>query len=140
MQGFRRMDVPADTLERVRSICLALPEAREEEAWVGTRWRVGTKTFAHVLTIHAGWPPAYARAAATEGPATVLMFRSSGEELGALRNGGAPFFAPVWRADEVGLVLGARVNWQEVDELLTDSYLVLAPKRLRSQIDRPHGS
>ena len=131
------MDAPADILERVRSICLALPEAREEEAWVGTRWRVSTKTFAHVLTIDAGWPPAYARAASTEGPATVLMFRSSGEELGALRSSGAPFFAPVWRADEVGLVLGARVDWEEVDELLTESYCVLAPKRLRTQIDRP---
>src|SRR5262245_61603700 len=135
VQGFRRMDVPSVILEHVRSICLALPEAREEEAWVGTRWRVGTKTFAHVLTIDAGWPPAYARAAATDGPATVLMFRSSGEELHALRTSGGPFFAPMWRADEVGLTLGARIDWREVAELLTESYCALAPKRLRAQVN-----
>jgi hypothetical protein len=131
------MDVPPDIVERIRSICLALAEAREEKAWVGTRWRVGTKTFAHVLTIDAGWPPAYARAAATDGPVTVVMFRSSGEELAALRNGGDPFFAPVWRSDEVGLVLWHSVDWQEVAELVTESYCALAPKRLRDRVDRP---
>ena len=41
----------------VRAVCRALPETREEEAWVGTRWRVRTKTFAHVLTIDAGSLP-----------------------------------------------------------------------------------
>jgi hypothetical protein len=41
----------------LRAICLGLPEAREERAWVGTRWMVGKKTFAHVLTVEDGWPP-----------------------------------------------------------------------------------
>jgi len=46
-----------EIVERIGAVCLALPEAREEDAWVGTRWRVRTKTFAHVLTVDAGWPP-----------------------------------------------------------------------------------
>jgi hypothetical protein len=104
---------------------------------VGTRWRIGTKTFAHVLTIDGGWPPAYARAAETDGPAVVLMFRSSGEELGALRNSGAPFFAPVWRSDEVGMVVQDDPDWAEIIELLTESYCALAPKRLRALVHRP---
>jgi hypothetical protein len=114
-----------------------LPETREEAAWVGTRWRVRTKTFAHVLTIDAGWPPAYARAAATDGPATVLMFRSTGAELAALRDGGPPFFAPPWRADEVGLLIGDDVDWAEIRELLTESYCVQAPAKLAALVDRP---
>src|SRR4051794_9936460 len=103
-----RMHEPAEVplVDSIRSICLRLPETTEEPAWVGTRWRIRTRTFAHVLTVDAGWPPAYARAAALEGPATVLMFRSSGPELDALRHAGRPFFAPPWRADEVGMVLG----------------------------------
>lgn len=120
------------------SLCGALPEAREEQAWVGTRWRVGTKTFAHVLTIDAGWPPAYARAAGSDGPLVVLMFRSSGGELAALRNAGPPFFAPVWRADEVGIMLADQVDWDEVQELVTESYIALAPKRLRALVERPN--
>ena len=58
----RAGDVPTEILDAVRAVCLALPDAYEEAAWVGTRWRIRGKTFAHVLTIDAGWPPAYARA------------------------------------------------------------------------------
>jgi len=106
-------------LAELRAVCLRLPEVYEEPAWVGTRWRVRTRTFAHVLVVAAGWPPAYARAAGTDGPVTVLMFRSAGTELDVLRGVGAPFFAPVWRADEVGMVLGPDVDWGEVAELIT---------------------
>jgi hypothetical protein len=125
--------------ERIGAICNALPEVVEEQAWVGTRWRVRGKTFAHVLGVDDGWPPAYARAAATNGPARLLMFRSTAEELAALRAGGAPFFAPPWRADEVGLVLGDDVDWDEVRELLTESYCAQAPAKLVALVDRPPG-
>jgi len=130
-------DVPPDILDRLRQVCLALPEVAEEQAWVGTRWVVRGRTFAHVLVVDAGWPPAYARAAATDGPATVLTFRSSGADAVALRAAGPPFFAPVWRAEEVGMVLDAAGDWDEVAEVLTDSYCVLAPKALAALVDRP---
>ncbi|HKA05374.1 MAG TPA: hypothetical protein VKD67_13635 [Acidimicrobiales bacterium] len=58
-----------------------------------------------MLAIDGGRPPAYARAAGEDGPASVLTFRSGGPELVALRHSGRPFFAPPWRMDEVGMVL-----------------------------------
>lgn len=129
-------DVPADVTARVRAMCLALPEVHEEAAWVGTRWRIRTKTFAHVLSVRHGHPPAYARAIGTNGPATVLMFRSSAPELDALRGGGHPFFAPRWRADEVGLIVEDAVDWAEVAELVTESYCLLAPRGLAARVTR----
>jgi hypothetical protein len=129
-------EVPVEVVAAVRAVSLPLPEAYEEQAWVGTRWRIRKRTFAHVLEVDAGWPPAYARAAATNGPATVLMFRSSGPELHSLREAGSPFFAPVWRADEVGMVLGTGVDWDEVAELLTESYALLAPRTLLGLVHR----
>ena len=135
-----RGEVASEVLAAVRAVCLGLPDAYEEPAWVGTRWRIRTKTFAHVLLIDAGWPPAYARAAGTDGPVTVLMFRSAGEELGALRNSGHPFFAPPWRADEIGMVIETDVDWAEVAELLTESYRALAPAALVRKIDDGNGS
>jgi hypothetical protein len=54
----KRLAVPDKVLSRLRSVCLGLPEAHEETAWVGVRWRIRTNTFAHVLVINAGWPPA----------------------------------------------------------------------------------
>jgi YjbR len=130
-------DVPAEVIAELRSVCLALPEAYEEPAWVGKRWRIRTQTFAHVLTIDAGWPPAYARAAETDGPVAVLTFESSGPELAALSAAGHPFFKPRWRPTVVGMVLGADVDWGEVAELVTESFCVLAPKKLVALVDRP---
>jgi hypothetical protein len=130
-------DVSPPIVARIGRVCRPLPEVVEEPAWVGTRWRVRGRTFAHVLAVESGWPPAYARAAATEGPVTVLMFRSSGPELDALRHGGPPFFAPPWRADEVGLLLGPDADWEEIAELITESYCAQAPRSLRDRVERP---
>jgi len=87
-------NIAAAILGRLRDVCLALPEATEEQAGVGTRWRIRRRTFAHVLAMESGWPPAYARAARTVGPEIVLTFRSAGPELRVLRRVGRPFFAP----------------------------------------------
>lgn len=132
-----RTDVPLEIVAELRSMCLALPEAYEEPAWVGTRWRIRTQTFAHVLMIDAGWPPAYAAAAGSDGPISVVTFRSSGPELDALSRAAHPFFKPVWFPDIVGMVLDAGVDWDEVAELLTESYCILAPKKLVELVDRP---
>lgn len=130
------VEVSDEVLAAVRSICASLPETVEEAAWVGTRWRVRSHTFAHVLVVANGWPPAYAKALGSDGPATLLMFRSVGDELGVLRAMGPPFFAPPWRADEVGMVLGAEVEWEEIGELIADSYCAVAPKKLAALVTR----
>ncbi|MFC4149595.1 MmcQ/YjbR family DNA-binding protein [Micromonospora mangrovi] len=130
-------DVPPEILDRLRPVCLGLPETYEEPAWVGTRWRIRKRTFAHVLAVGPDHPAARARAAATDQPFCVLTFRSPGDEIGGLIGGGHPFYKPDWAADVVGMVLDGTVGWDEVAELLTESYRVLAPKRLAAQVDRP---
>lgn len=129
----------------LRAICAGLPETYEEPAWTGVRWRVRTKTFAHVLTVDAAWPPMYARAVQVDAPTFILHFRSPSPELEALRESGHPFFHLPWPEDNVGMILapgarGAGVDWEEVRELLTESYCVLAPKKLVGLIDRPDRS
>jgi hypothetical protein len=129
-----RPDVPFEILDAMRQICLAFPEAYEESAWVGTRWCIRKKNFAHVVAIEAGWPPAYARAAGNDGPITVLTFRAHPPDREALGQSGHPFFLPVWFDDIVGMVLGGDTDWEEVTELVTDSYCALAPKKLAEQV------
>lgn len=126
----------AEIVARLGTICGDLPETVEEDAWVGVRWRIRTKTFAHVVPIEAGKPDAYAAAAGTSGPATVLTFRSAGDELEVLAAMGPPFFKPVWFRDIVGMVLGHGVDWDEVAELVTESYCLLAPKQLAATVRR----
>lgn len=130
-------DVPAQVVARLRAVCLALPDAYEEPAWVGTRWRVRKRTFAHVLTVTDEWPPAYARDAPFVGTASVLTFRATGQELAALANAGHPFYKPRWHPEVVGMIVEDDVDWTEIGELLTESYCVLAPKKLVAAVRRP---
>ena len=121
-------DVSAAVVARLRSLCLGLPESVEKQAWAGTQWRIRDRMYAHVLTVDF-----------VDGPVTVMTFRSSGPELDALRGAGHPFFRPAWGAGLVGLVLDAAVNWDEVTELVIESYCVLAPRKLVRQIERRGG-
>jgi hypothetical protein len=132
-------DVPPEILDMLRPICLGLPETYEEPAWVGIRWRIRKRTFAHVITADPDHQMAYARAAATGSPTCMLTFRSPGDEIDGLVASGHPFFKPGWGADVVGMVLDGRVDWEEVGELLTESYRVLAPKKLAARVEGPPG-
>jgi YjbR len=130
-------DAAPEVVERVRTICLDLPEVYEERAWVGTRWCVRKKTFAHLATVVDGWPPAFARITGSDGPCTVLIFRSEGEELEMLQRAGPPFLDAGWGRDAVGLFLDDGTDWDEVAELLADSFCVMAPEKLAALVDRP---
>ncbi|RSM89390.1 MmcQ/YjbR family DNA-binding protein [Kibdelosporangium aridum] len=126
------MTVPDEILTRLREVCLALPEAYEEEAWLGTRWRIRKKTFAHVLYVEGGRPPWFADV--IDGDGLVLTFRASPEELHALTNAGHPFYKTVWPDDMIAMMLGDHIDWDEITELMTDSYRVMAPKSLAKRL------
>ena len=130
------MDLYADAVHRVRTVCADLPEAKEEPAWVGLRWKVRTNTFAHVLEILDGHPGAFARAAGTGGPATVFTFRSADPELQALLVGGGRFFGPLWGRDDIGVLVDDLTDWDEMAELLVESYRLRAPKSLAARLPR----
>ncbi len=130
-------DVPLEVLAGLRAACLALPEAYEERAWAGTRWMIRKRTFAHVLTVENASPLADSPRRGEHRSVTVVTFRSSGPELEVLRLAGHPFFKPGWGANVVGMVLEAGVDWEEVAELVTESYCIMAPKKLAERVDRP---
>jgi hypothetical protein len=137
----RPLPVPQLVLTRLRRACMALPEVVEEAAWVGTRWCVRRKNFAHVLVVDAGWPAAYARAAqlaADAGPVCVLTFRSELPECDLYAFSGEPFFRPGWWPDIVGMRLGDATDWDEVEALVTASYCRLAPKKLAARASPSH--
>lgn len=120
-------DVPEVVERRLDAICRSLPDAVAQQAWKGTRWTVRSKTFASVLGVqHDG-----------ADPITVLCFRSEGDELEVFRHAGHPFFVLGWGRDAIGMVLDATTDWDEVREVVTDSYCVMAPKKLVARVDRP---
>ena len=127
-----RREVEASVLAKVRAICAALEGSVEERAWVGVRWQVRKRTYAHVLVVDGGAPASYAKAAGTDGPATVLTFRSAGPPYDALCAMGPPFWrAPwgvTWGAHVVGVTLEERAEWPRLAALLAESHRLLAPR------------
>ena len=115
--------VPGTWVLRISAIVARFPEAHEEAAWVGTRWRVRSSTIAHVF--------------GGEDQLFRITFRAEPDEVSAFAHLGPPYFKSEWGGNVVGLLLDEHTDWEEVAELLTDSYCLQAPAYLAEQVDRP---
>jgi hypothetical protein len=130
-----RPEPDARFVARVAGTALLLPEAYEEDAWTGVRWRVRQRTFAHVVGLHHA--SAAEHLGITDGrTVTVVTLRSAGEERAALAAIGPPFLTS-WGDDVVAVVLDDDTDWMELAELVAESYRLLAPARLVRRLDSP---
>jgi hypothetical protein len=132
----RRIEPEPKVVRRLATAALTLPEAYEEEAWTGVRWRIRTKTFAHVMVAQEGYESALREITGIADPTTVLTFHSSGDELLALTHAPLPFYKPPWSGTIVGLILDDDTDWAEVAELVTESYRFCAPQKLVRALDQ----
>ncbi|MFC4065928.1 MmcQ/YjbR family DNA-binding protein [Actinoplanes subglobosus] len=127
-------DVPPEILDRLRPICRRLPEIHEEPAWIGVRWRIRARTVAHVYTPDPERFPVYAQHLVEGEAPTVMTFRVPLEDLLGLVSAGFPFFRAPWGTNVAAVVLGAHTDWDEIDELITDSYCEMAPRFLAARV------
>lgn len=118
-----RPDVPDEWIDRIGAILGAFPECTEDRAWVGFRWRVRGSTVAHVF--------------GGEDQQFRLIFRAEPGEVPAFENLGHPYFRVDWGESTVGIIVDDETDWDEVAELLTDSYCVQAPTALSALVERP---
>ena len=119
----QRPEVPLEMVDRLRELVGELPQCLEEDAWVGVRWRVGSATVAHVF----GGEDGLFR----------IIFRGEPGEVMAFQHLGAPYFKTDWGSDYIGMILDDGSDWEELGELLTDSYCIVAPAYLVAQVARP---
>jgi len=126
------IEVPEDILERVRTLCLALPEVtvRVDGSLTSTR------STAHSFDIRRR---SFCLLVAREGragrPVPLLVLRAGPDEREALLSIGHPFFASRAGRDRIGVLLTDGTDWEEIRELVTDSYRILAPKKLTALLD-----
>lgn len=125
MPQFDYADVPTDVIDRLRTIAAGLPETGEAQAWVGRYFRIRKRNFVHVLAIDHP----------QHGPQTLLILRADPEEREVLLKIGRPYFQPGWGANTLGVAIGDDTDWEEIAELVTESYRVLAPKKLAALLD-----
>ena len=68
-------------------------------------------------------------------PVPLLVLRAGPEEREALLSIGHPFFASRAGRDRIVLVLTDDTDWAEIRELVTESYRILAPKKLTALLE-----
>jgi hypothetical protein len=115
--------VPEEWVRRIDAVLGVLPRCEQETAWTGTRWRVGSATVAHVF--------------GGEDQVFRITFRGEPDEVAAFEHLGGPYFRSGWGGNVIGMVLDDGTDWQELAELLTDSYCIQAPASLAEQVVRP---
>ncbi len=113
-------------LSRIRDICLALPEAREVEAWGHPTFRAGKKMFAgfgeHGGDLTLGLNVGHKRQA---------------ELLNDNRFFPTPYAA---RLGWVSIYIDKKTNWEEIAGLLEEAYRQVALKRMLKALEDDRAS
>ncbi len=118
------LDVP---LDQVRRIALALPEATERPSHGEPAWFVGKRLFATYAEQHH------------DDRVAVWLAAPLGAQEALIEEDPARFFRPPYVGVRgwlgIYLDLPAAPDWDELAELLADSYRMVAPKRLLAALD-----
>jgi len=103
---------------KLRTICLALPGAAEATMKRGPTYRVDDKIFA--------WDRQW------DGSATVWLKVPEGAQAVLVGSDPERFFVPpfVGKKGWVGLRLGDKPDWREVETLVGQSYRLIVPRRM----------
>ena len=116
---------PNDIVERVRALCLALPETTARvDRWAHS-FDIRRRSFCLLLAVEDP----------NDTPIPLLVLRAEPHEREALVASGHPFLASTSPRDRLGVLLTDDVDWEEIRELVTDSYRTLAPKKLIALLD-----
>jgi hypothetical protein len=115
----------ADAVERVREICLALPEAVEKSfgGHTSPAFRVRDKMFVMI----------------SEDRTSMTFKGAAGVQEALVAGDPDRFYVPPYVGAKgwVGARLDVGQDWDEIAELLVDSYRMVAPKRLAARVSLP---
>ncbi len=126
------MEVPEEIVARIRALCLALPEVTVRVDLSLTRAR----STAHSFDIRRrSFCLLVAREDSAGRAVPLLVLRADPDERKALLSMGHPFFSSRAGRDRVVVVLTDVTDWEEIRELVTESYRMLAPKKLTALLD-----
>jgi hypothetical protein len=115
-------------IDRLREICLALPEAHEVEAWGEPTFRVRNKLFA----MHAS-----ANTHHGAGREAIWIASNHVAQDMVMRAKPDRYFSPpyVGPSGWIGAWIDRNPPWNEIAELVRDGYRLKAPKRLSATLE-----
>jgi hypothetical protein len=115
-------------VERLRKLCLGLPEANEKLSHGEPTWFAGKgKVFAMVDNHHHGAEHL-----------SVWLPKARGAQELLIRSDPGRYFKPPYVGPKgwVGVVLDTKPDWKRVAELVRESYLFVAPAKLRRLLEQ----
>lgn len=118
--------MPNPPIERLRAICLALPDAVERETWDRPTFRVEDRIFA--------------MASENGGVAAVTCKAPPGSQAVLIGADPGRFYRPPYVGHKgwVGMRLEPEPDWNEVAALIARSFRLVAPKRLAARLSLAH--
>ncbi len=127
-------ELPEEIEERVRALCLALPEVtvRVDESGSGARsaahsFDIRRRSFCLLIAVKRP----------TGKTVPLLVLRADPDDREALVSIGRPYFAGRAGRDRLGVLLTDDTDWDEIRELVTESYRLIAPKKLSALLTPP---
>ena len=118
-------------LDRLRAICLELPETQCERRGDHASFLVRKKVFAYYLSNHHG-----------DGIVSICAKVLPGDSASLIAADPSKFYSPAYIGPRgwVGLRLDmGKIDWEEVRELVTGSYILTAPKPLAAAAESKLG-
>jgi len=122
-----KTSAPDPRLTRVTEIALALPQATLQICGSHAQFLVRKKTFAYFLDNHHG-----------DGIVAVTCKVLPGENTALVEAQPRRFYLPAYLASKGWVALRldvGKVDWSEVRDLLSASYMLVAPRRLAEQVE-----
>lgn len=121
-----KVHIEPQILDSLRDICLDLPEAQESEAFGAPTFQIRSKNFAMT---HRG----------KEDRANVWVKGAPGRQEAMVGAFSERYFRPPYMGHNgwIGCWLDdtAMPDWDEIEELIIESYRLIAPKRLVKEMD-----
>jgi hypothetical protein len=117
----------SDAVQKVRRLCLALPEVSERLSHGAPTWFVrGKKTVATVWDNHHN-----------DGRLGLICAAPTGVQRQLVDEEPERFYVPPYVGGRgwIGVRLDVKPDWDEIAEILHDAYRCVAPKTLVAQLD-----
>ena len=119
--------VPDDPVERLRAICLSFPETSERPSHGESSWFVRDKRQFVTLSDHHH----------DDAHLSFWCAAAPGVQDSLVADSAERFFVPpyVGHRGWLGVYLDVPQDWDEIAELVTEAYRLVAPKRLAAQLE-----
>jgi hypothetical protein len=113
--------VSAPPLDRVRELCLALPEVTERPSHGSPTWFVNQRTFVSYHDNHHG-----------DGRLALWCAASEGAQPGLVAGAPEHYFVPAYVGHRgwIGVRLDRDLEWDSIAGAIEEAYIVVAPQRL----------